>query len=74
MRQQITLLIDADIVAYKIAATHEYTFDWDDGLITRSTDLDNAKHFCQYEIKGSEIKGSGPIKGKNYIIHKAIQS
>lgn len=39
----ITLLIDADIVAYQVASANEKRIDWGDGAVSVETDFDGAK-------------------------------
>jgi DNA polymerase-1 len=46
-----TLIIDGDIPAYKIASRVETNIDWGDGVISRSTDSEEAKRQIDQEIK-----------------------
>ena len=38
-----TILVDADIVAYKCAAVNQQSFDWGDGEMSVTVDKDGAR-------------------------------
>lgn len=42
-RQPVTLLLDSDIIAYKAAAVNQTDYDWGDGEVTRTVDLEAGK-------------------------------
>lgn len=46
-----TLLVDADIVAYRSSAAHERRYDWGDGVTSVAADLDNAKAMAEQFIE-----------------------
>lgn len=46
-----TLLIDADIIAYKSTAANERKYDWGDGVVSRSADFEAAKSAARDEIE-----------------------
>lgn len=46
------VLIDADIDLYHIAQQNQIEVDWGDGNITMSSDIENAKHIFDEQIKG----------------------
>lgn len=42
-----TLLIDADIIAYKAAASNEQNIDWGDGVVSHTADFEGAKRHAR---------------------------
>lgn len=46
------VLIDGDIVLYKVSCTNESKIDWGDGVSSKTLDLDSAKESLDSSIKG----------------------
>lgn len=51
-KETVTLLIDTDIVAFKVAAVNQQKHDWGAGLVTQSTSLEAAKVQAVNVIEG----------------------
>ena len=59
-----TLLIDADILAYRASAAHEDTIDWGDGIVTTDARLDEAIQAVENDIDFFCKK----LKADDYIV------
>ena len=50
--QQVTLLIDGDVVAYKATAAVEQEIDWGDDLFTLHSNVDRAREIVEAQLAG----------------------